>query len=340
MATQNPFRTDGTTILRDENDYRTWLSQLQARCAAYDVWKKVNPESNERPLPKPIEPELPDFATYAPNANIGDGETPNRLSELSASGAKAYKEDLDVYKLQMERYKLRLNEYKAEKANLQQIVVFIQSTVTPHLQRTCCLPDASLKEWISKLKATVGIDTKMELQQANERYQAALKPPRTPVSWSNWLSRYDQAATEAETLGVPNMARIEIVANDFINAVDKIAPNWTMTFQNHGLYDSTMTRKEMIKRFREAMALKHPASQKSAFVTDASLFLDEEIASKHEGTPFMQKQRTHQTNEEDMNYLVVGRRVARNHLLTQPLLKQVGAQTLLKQTGENAMHVA
>ncbi|PVH93319.1 hypothetical protein DM02DRAFT_485799, partial [Periconia macrospinosa] len=61
-----------------------------------------------------------------------------------------------------------------------------------------------------------------------------------------WLARYDQTATEAETLGVPNMAKMEIVANDFINAVYKIAPNWALTFQNQGLYDSTMTRKEII----------------------------------------------------------------------------------------------
>ncbi|PVH93318.1 hypothetical protein DM02DRAFT_696302 [Periconia macrospinosa] len=182
MATQITPRIDGTVILRDENNYQTWLSQLQARCAAYDVWTKVDPNSTTTPLAKRREPELPEFSAYTPNANVGGDDVPERLSDLSTAGQKAYKEDLDVYKLHMERYKLRLSEYKAEKASLQQIVMFIQSTVTPHLQRTCCLPDTTLKEWVTKLKATVGVDAKLELQHANERYQAALKPPRTPAS--------------------------------------------------------------------------------------------------------------------------------------------------------------
>lgn len=285
MATQ-PQRSDATVILRDETDYRNWYSQLQSRCIAYDVWAQVDPYSTTTPLIKPLEPDLPEISEYTPTQGFPADRAPARLSELSNTGQRAYKEDLEVYKLQLERYKSRYAQYKTETTSLQQIVLFIQSSVAPHLQRTCCLPDTPIKQWIRRLKDTVGIDTKLELQQANDRYQAALKPPRTPAIWNIWLARYDQAATEAETLGVPNMTKIEIVANDFISSVNKIAPNWALTFQNQGLYDSTMTRKEMMKRFREAMALNHPASQKSAFVTDASLLRDEEITSTHEGDAF------------------------------------------------------
>ena len=58
---------------------------------------------------------------------------PARLSDLSSSGQRAYKDDLEVYKLQIESYKLKHAAYKTESASLQHIVVLVQSTVAPHL---------------------------------------------------------------------------------------------------------------------------------------------------------------------------------------------------------------
>ncbi|KAL6162620.1 hypothetical protein ACJQWK_11542 [Exserohilum turcicum] len=221
---------NATVILRDENDYRTWYNQLQARCEAYKVWAQVDPDSTTTPLAEPSQPGLPDISDYTPSSALGEGRVPARLSDLSSSGQRAYKDDLEVYKLQIESYKLKHAAYKTESASLQHIVVLVQSTVAPHLQRTCCLPNIPLKQWIKNLKLEAGIAPKFEQEQTRNRYQNALKPPRSVNVWDLWLTEYSQAATEAEMLNVPEVSQINIITADFTSAVNKIAPIWAATF--------------------------------------------------------------------------------------------------------------
>ena len=130
----------------------------------------------------------------------------------------------------MESYKLKHAAYKTESASLQHIIVLIQSTVTPHLQRTCCQPNTPLKQWIKNLKLEAGIAPKFEQEQARNRYQSALKPPRSVNVWDLWLTEYSQAALEAEMLTVLEVSQIDIIAADFTLVVNKIAPIWAATF--------------------------------------------------------------------------------------------------------------
>ncbi|KAL6159460.1 hypothetical protein ACJQWK_05875 [Exserohilum turcicum] len=275
---------NATVILRDENDYRTWYNQLQARCEAYKVWAQVDPDSTTTPLAEPSQPGLPDISDYTPSSALGEGRVPARLSDLSSSGQRAYKDDLEVYKLQIESYKLKHAAYKTESASLQHIVVLVQSTVAPHLQRTCCLPNIPLKQWIKNLKLEAGIAPKFEQEQTRNRYQNALKPPRSVNVWDLWLTEYSQAATEAEMLNVPEVSQINIITADFTSAVNKIAPIWAATFQATGKDQPGLSRKDMMRRFREYMTLNHPVtrgrSQKAAFMMEESSYL----ASNHRST--------------------------------------------------------
>ena len=282
MAAQSNQQT-AAVMLRDEHDYRTWYNQLQARCEAYKVWAQVDPDSITTPLVEPTQPGLPDISDYTPSSALGEG-VPARLSDLSSSGQRAYKDDLEVYKLQMESYKLKHAAYKTESASLQHIVVLIQSTVAPHLQRTCCLPSKPLKQWVKNLKLEAGIASKVEQEQARTRYHNALKPPRSVNVWDLWLTEYSQAASEAEMLTVPEVSQIDIIAADFTSAVNKIAPIWAATFQATGKDNPDLSRKDMMRRFREYMTLNHPVtrgrSQKAAFVIEESSYL----ASNHRST--------------------------------------------------------
>lgn len=267
-----------TVILRDEHDYRAWYSQLQARCITYSIWEQVNPDGTKQLLKKPNPPNLPSITEYTPSTALPEGVDPARLSDLSSAGQRAYKDDIEIYKLSMERYKAIYAEYKAEITNLQHIVIWIQSTVAAHLQRTCCPPDGSIRDWIKNLRTHVGITREAEQEQARQRYHNALKPPRSVNTWDTWLAEYNQAITEAETLNVPETTQFKIVAADFMSAVNKIAPIWAATFQLNGKDQPGITQKDMMRRFREYMMLNHPItrnrSQKAAFVVDdPSVFL-------------------------------------------------------------------
>jgi hypothetical protein len=268
----NTSTRDATAVLRDHTDWTAWISQLQSRCTIHEIWDKIDPDSITLPTPKPVVPLPPSVADYAPAANI---QLPTRVSELSTAGMKAFKEDLEHYKMLDGHFKNIRHTYEDEKKSLQHIVAFIQSTVTPHLQRTCCLPDLSLRQWITNLKNTTGADDQLESERARARYHAALKPLMRLSGWDIWLAEYDQAATEAETYRVAEVSQITAITQDFQEAVQKAVPIWSALFQAMR-HEASMTRKEMMKRFREYMMTTHPLrpkQNKAAFVIDEASYL-------------------------------------------------------------------
>ncbi|KAE8873352.1 hypothetical protein P3342_004768 [Pyrenophora teres f. teres] len=146
----------------------------------------------------------------------------------------------------MEQYKTDRHRYEKEQSNILLIVRLIQSTVTPHLRQTCCLPGEPLRTWLTNLKYTVGLSDLQKMERARDRYLAALKPMRTPGQWDIWLAEYDQAATEAERNNVPETSLVTVITKDFIVSVHKIAPIWTTNFQDNGRAKRGMSRKDMI----------------------------------------------------------------------------------------------
>ncbi|KAF9728657.1 gag protein [Paraphaeosphaeria minitans] len=222
---QQPYR-DPTVTLRDHTDYTGWITQLQARCVAHNIWDKVNPTATNPLITKPND----------------------------------------------------RHEFEKEQASLQHIVAFIQSTVSPHLLRTCCLPEKSLRQWIADLKLTVGVDEQIEQERARDRYLAALRPMRSASQWDTWLAEYDQAATEAETYRVAELSQLNVITKDFLAAGNKVAPIWSTNFQDNGRFAAGMSRKEMMKRFREHMMTFYPlrsGKHKAAFVSDNASYLAE-----------------------------------------------------------------
>jgi hypothetical protein len=265
--TAQPTPQRGEITLRDYSNFTIWFKQLQNRCIAHDIWDKVDPESTTPLTVKPVANRIPVVAEYAPAANI---PVPTRQSELSSAGQKAFKEDLEYYKLFQEQFKNDRHEYEREQASIQHIVTFIQQTVASHLQNTCCLPNQSPRQWITSIKLAVGVDDRYEKERARDRYLAALKQMRSITSWESWLAEYDQAATEAETYLVAEVTQLDAVTKDFLAAVNKVAPVWATAFQDYGRYAAGMTRKEMMKRFREHMMANNPSAkgkQRAAFVT-------------------------------------------------------------------------
>lgn len=269
MSTQT--HRDSTILLRDQYEWTAWINQIQARAAVYNIWNNLNPEHPVPFLVEPTLPEAPEPSGYHAAAGVQEASRP---SELSAQGQKAYKEDMEYYKILTERYKLTYRKYEIEQKSIQHLTALIQSTVAPHLQRTCCLPGLSLHQWITNLKNTTGVDDNLESERARARYHAALKPLTRLSGWDIWLAEYDQAATEAETYRVADVTQITAITQDFQSAVQKAAPIWSALFQAMR-HEASMTRKEMMKRFREYMMTTHPLRPKhnAAFVIDEASYL-------------------------------------------------------------------
>jgi hypothetical protein len=292
-----PTNRDSTIHLVNPADHRGWREQLEARCVAHNIWDKISPDSTAELLPKPVAIRVPIVSEYTPATNI---EIPTRATELSVSGQKAFKEDLEYYKLLHEQYKSDRHEYEKQQTSLQQIVAFIQSTVSPHLLRTCCTSKKPVRQWIIDIQKTTGMSDQLEQEQARTRYRASLKPMRNPQQWDTWLAEYDEAAAEAETCQVAELLQINIVTKDFIDAVNKAAPIWSTNFQDNGRFAVGMTRKEMILRFREHMMTNYPlrSGKHKAFIADDALFHaeDGESTQSKDGDAYQAKTGTSNSN--------------------------------------------
>ncbi|KAK7178143.1 hypothetical protein PSPO01_15813, partial [Paraphaeosphaeria sporulosa] len=120
---------DPTVILTNYLNYKPWLLQLQIRCNSLDMWSKVNPNDTEETIPKPTKPKLPHLSEYELPASIRNNRSHiPTASDLTEDGIAAYKNDMESYRMQLEAYKLDDKEYREEKANMDKIVIFIQST--------------------------------------------------------------------------------------------------------------------------------------------------------------------------------------------------------------------
>ncbi|KAG6029104.1 hypothetical protein E4U19_001154 [Claviceps sp. Clav32 group G5] len=88
----------------------------------------------------------------------------------------------------LEDFKIKQHRYEKKATGPDTLTQLIQSTVATHLQDSCCNLDESLQKWIYNLKRAVGIDDSVELETSRQRYEAALKPMRSPNQWATWLT--------------------------------------------------------------------------------------------------------------------------------------------------------
>lgn len=270
---------DPTVILSDHINYTPWLRQLKTRCQSLEVWSVIDPALTEEPLQKPPRPQPPSVAAYQPSPTYvaaNPNLPPIQPSHLSPQGSKAYKDDMETYKILFEDYKITDREYREQKANLDKVVTHFQTTVSAHLQHNCCTPESTIRQWVNNLMITVGVDPQEEYRRTRARYLDSLKPMRTPGQWATWLSEYDHAATEAESNHVAEILTLDSVKEDFMKAVLPTAPVWVATFQQNGKAVVTVTRKVMMKLFRDYMILQHPnkGKQKGAFAAAGSSLAD------------------------------------------------------------------
>ena len=297
MSNQN--NRDATVVLMDSSSWTAWYRQFKMKCESLRIWSLADPSSLQQPKPRPAIPTPPEISNYeaiatnTPSTSMTSssrtrGSTqpsrreesiiaivPTRVSDLTSNGQENYKDDREDYKMRLEAYKLLDKEYQEEQSQYAKLVSHILTTVSSHLQLSCCGEDKTVREWVISLQETVGTDPQEERTQARDRYHAALKPIRAPGNWETWLMEYDQAATRAEALKVSEVLNIHDVTTDFLGAVLKVAPAWAATFSGPGYDRTTMNRKKMMKLFRDYISQSYPSrgKQKSAFAAGEASYL-------------------------------------------------------------------
>ncbi|KAG9379871.1 hypothetical protein A1F94_006922 [Pyrenophora tritici-repentis] len=233
MATIQTQR-DATVILTDSSNWIPWYRQLKLKCQSQGIWPLLDPEGVRLQRIQPEAPLPPDISQYEPSSSPSAASShttrnargntrgsaqdttemstttsriptiPTRVSELSEKGQEAYKEDRDDYKLRLESYKIRERDYQEESNKISKMVEHILTTVTPHLQLSCCAENGTPRDWITALQDTVGVD------EDEERARAREIPSRTQANAFN------------HKLGdVAEVMQTQAVIDDFLGSVSK-----------------------------------------------------------------------------------------------------------------------
>jgi len=125
-----------------------------------------------------------------------------------------------------------------------------------------------------------------------------------------WAALDLSDSTEAEMNNVAEVQSTHDVIKDFLVVIIKVAPTWATSFQEYRHQDTDINRKQMMKRFREYMALTHPIKgkqHKGAFAAaEPSLAAggastqgtDRDASHAAEDAPSIHEQQTWTTNNQ------------------------------------------
>jgi hypothetical protein len=61
---------DATVLLRDQDEWTTWINQIQARAAVYNIWNNLILDHLVPFLVEPTLPEPPEVSRYHPATGI------------------------------------------------------------------------------------------------------------------------------------------------------------------------------------------------------------------------------------------------------------------------------
>jgi hypothetical protein len=90
-------------ILKDHEQWDTWILSLQSKADRYNLWPYLDPDAAAADVPKLVQPTRPTYDTVRPGATkLADLSTEERL-ELSELRA-IYLEDQRLYTKQWEVY--------------------------------------------------------------------------------------------------------------------------------------------------------------------------------------------------------------------------------------------
>ncbi|KAG6073461.1 hypothetical protein E4U16_004675 [Claviceps sp. LM84 group G4] len=234
-------------LLRDREDWRTWINTFSARATNSNTWKKLDPD---HPVPlrvKPTRPQLPEPSKYH-----GAFSNQSRPSELSDQGYKAYKRDLLDYDMLLMHYNSDLEAYEREQKKIRELTALLQSTVSLYLQRKCCLPDRPLQEWLSSLKAEVGVD-----DCENQPPQASQQRYETQTTGIHGYLKTTEPLQMQQHILSPRLSN-RCGHADFFPAVAKGSTMSIFVRREIGSLETLRCKEEIKERFREHTRISQP----------------------------------------------------------------------------------
>ncbi|KAI0600140.1 hypothetical protein F4775DRAFT_548148 [Biscogniauxia sp. FL1348] len=182
-----------------------WYFQYRRRARAYGITDYVDPETtNHLTLREPPQPSRAQIATSLKVADPFNADV------------------IERYKILVEEWKPAYQEYLLRRKAVQELEIWVASTVDIGLLRIA--GDGDLYTTVKALKEKVSYTAVQEKNEARRRYQAALCNTGIPVE--TWYRDWETARIEAKRLSIPEVQG-ELAMETFLDAVVRMAPSWS-----------------------------------------------------------------------------------------------------------------
>lgn len=256
---ENPTRM----ILQGPDEWESWSEKLKARAISDNIWKYVNPDTDDE---LEEEPPMPDIGKYPRRQITGQSsQSPSagrsrRLAEedqsqtLEPSSQHQYfvqsferphpnlmargvhdllAADRSTYDLEVRIRTQEAREIKEKQTSLSKLRAWVEESISDHLWTTCCNAEDTIRVWYIGLRTSVCADDVQLRSKARDRYQRVIQPlKKTPQDFEAWIKQWREAFAYAKIRDVADVAHSADWLKDVSKAVKDVLPVWGSSFRN------------------------------------------------------------------------------------------------------------
>ncbi|KAJ2971917.1 hypothetical protein NQ176_g7456 [Zarea fungicola] len=261
-----PTEKSTKMTLQGPDEWESWNEKLKARAISENIWKFVNPDTDDE---LDQEPPMPDVGRY-PRREVIDPSDQESQSHSAGRSRRTVDRDrsptLDssfqhqhssqmlerahptlkargVYELlpaDRSAYDLEVRirtqehrDFKEKQASISKLRAWIEESINGHLWTTCCNAKDTIRDWYINLNTSVCTDTVHLRSKARDRYQLSIQPLRKiPPDFEAWIKQWREAFANAELRDVADVVHSADWFKDVSKAVKDVLPAWGSSFRN------------------------------------------------------------------------------------------------------------
>ena len=210
-------------ILKGPDDWPKWEREFQKKAIATDLWDYIKGGNDCKALR--TEPDMPEPDSFrapppppAGSTRASASATPPALAGLNADEGRNYQFAWNIY---VQRKK----DYDTQRANVKSLKDWVTETIAQQYNTSSCPPTEGLHDWYKKLKEHASAGKSSDERTIREKYKKAVEILRKPPKdWNTWLSAWEEAMSEGKEKDLPEATKTNIWFDDFIKAVQHVAP--------------------------------------------------------------------------------------------------------------------
>lgn len=284
--------SDQKVYLETFKDWRIWDKTFQLRLNAAGLWDLADPKGSQQPMQAPVKPLISSYYKRIPPHRI-ESDLPRQTRHSDSQGSQTITptytlettdpieraqsirdltaEDKTSYQSSRRDYEQDYKEYEKQKDQINGLKKWMIATVAIGLMDSSFFPQQDLRNWYINLEESVGASQTQQRNEARIKYQTALAAvPKTIKDFPRWLTDWEQATHQAQTLEIGGLDDPNIWFEDLSKVIKPVVGYLVTTYR--GIYrkeleSRSLSIREVAKALREEAAqygLQQPAKAPKA----------------------------------------------------------------------------